>query len=152
MMTPKKHRFAEEYLLDLNGTKAAIRAGYSRHSAYSQASTLLMDPEVAALVARLQAERAARVQVQADFVLERLVQEAEADLAEIFDEDGVLLQNINDWPLIWRQGLVQGVDSEEIEQDGVKVGIMRTPEEFSTIEDIDAGIGVLAAGLHSLAY
>ena len=49
-LTPKQARFVAEYLNDLNATQAAIRAGYSKRSACSQAFDLLRKPEIAAAV------------------------------------------------------------------------------------------------------
>jgi phage terminase small subunit len=46
MMTEKKKRFCDEYLIDTNATQAAIRAGYSVKTAYSQGQRLLKDAEV----------------------------------------------------------------------------------------------------------
>lgn len=45
-MTPKQKKFADEYLVDTNATQAAIRAGYSKNTAYSQGQRLLKDVEV----------------------------------------------------------------------------------------------------------
>lgn len=45
-MTEKQRRFADEYLIDLNATQAAIRAGYSKKTAYSQGERLLKNVEV----------------------------------------------------------------------------------------------------------
>ena len=45
-LTPKKERFCEEYLVDFNGTRAAIRSGYSRKTARSQAQRLLTNVDV----------------------------------------------------------------------------------------------------------
>ncbi len=47
-LTPKQARFVEEYFVDLNATQAAIRAGYSAKTAYSQGERLLRNVEVAA--------------------------------------------------------------------------------------------------------
>lgn len=56
-LTPKQARFVEEYLVDLNGTQAAIRAGYSENSAAEIAWQTLRRPHVAEAVDRLLAER-----------------------------------------------------------------------------------------------
>ena len=45
-LTPKQKMFVEEYLIDLNATQAAIRAGYSEKTAYSQGERLLKNVEV----------------------------------------------------------------------------------------------------------
>src|SRR5215210_6648755 len=72
-LTDKQARFAQEYLLDLNGKQAAIRAGYSEDTAEQQAARLLRNVKVCARVEVLKAERAARVQVTADDVLREVV-------------------------------------------------------------------------------
>lgn len=54
MLKGKKERFCEEYIIDYDATKAAIRAGYSEKSAYNQGSRLLKNDEVAARVRELQ--------------------------------------------------------------------------------------------------
>lgn len=53
-MNSQQKQFADEYLIDLNGTKAAIRAGYSEQSARSQASQLLDNEEIAAYISEKQ--------------------------------------------------------------------------------------------------
>ncbi|MCC3159693.1 terminase small subunit [Hymenobacter sp. 15J16-1T3B] len=76
-LTPKQELFCLEYLKDLNGTQAAIRAGYAKESAQEQASRLLSNAMVAARVHEQMQARAERVQVDADWVLTRLVMVAE---------------------------------------------------------------------------
>lgn len=123
-MTPKQKRFVEEYLVDLNGTQAAIRAGYSARTAESQASRLLRNVKVLDAVAAAQAERSERTAIDAEWVLRRLAMEAEADLGDLYDAEGTL-KPIAQWPLIWRQGLVAGIDVEEIRVEGVTIGNVR---------------------------
>lgn len=72
-LNPRQQRFVEEYLIDLNATQAAIRAGYSAHTANEQSSQLLAKLNVADAVARAKAERSARIGLTADRVLEELV-------------------------------------------------------------------------------
>jgi phage terminase small subunit len=67
---PKRRAaFVAEYLIDLNGTQAAIRAGYSSATADVQASQLLRDLKVAEAIERAKAQRFARVNTTADSVL-----------------------------------------------------------------------------------
>lgn len=68
-LTPRQERFVEEYLVDLNGTQAAIRAGYSARTANEQSTRLLANVHVAEAVARAKAERSARLGLHADRVL-----------------------------------------------------------------------------------
>ena len=65
-LTSKQKAFADEYLVDLNATQAAIRAGYSEATAYSQGQRLLKNVEVAGYIASAQSERSERTQINAD--------------------------------------------------------------------------------------
>lgn len=85
-LTPKQERFVQEYLVDLNGTDAATRAGYSKRTAYSIANELLKKPHVQAAVQAAQAERGKRVKRSADDVvleLERLAMFDPKDLTDV---------------------------------------------------------------------
>lgn len=123
-LTPKQARFVEEYLIDLNATQAAIRAGYSAKSANDQVGGLLAKPHIKAAIEAARAARSEETKIDAAWVLKRLAAEAEADVADIYEPDGAL-KPLKDWPKIWRQGLVAGFDVEEIEVEGVKVGLIR---------------------------
>ena len=82
-LTPKQAAFCEEYLVDLNATQAAIRAGYAPKSANTDGPRMLVNAGIQARIAELQAERSARVHVEADAVLRKLLREADAgDLTE----------------------------------------------------------------------
>ncbi len=109
MLTPTQQRFVDEYLIDLNASAAARRAGYSVRTAEWQGPQLLGKTHVAAAIAAAQAERAKRTQVDADWLLTRLAQEAEADLADLYQPDGAL-KPVHEWPQVWRKGLVAGVE------------------------------------------
>ena len=69
-MTPKQETFVREYLIDLNATAAAERAGYSAKTAYSIGQENLNKPEIAAAVQKAMNERAERTAITADYVLE----------------------------------------------------------------------------------
>jgi phage terminase small subunit len=68
----RRERFCEEYLLDLHGTKSAIRAGYTPRSAEVTASRLLSQDKIRARIAELQAARAERTEISADRVVTEL--------------------------------------------------------------------------------
>ena len=72
-MNPKQRRFAEEYVVDHNGTQAAIRAGYSADSAKSRASKLLANSEVSQLVAKLDSEKAEALGISAEDVIAEIL-------------------------------------------------------------------------------
>lgn len=71
-LSPKQAAFVREYLIDLNATQAAIRAGYSKKTAQEQGSRLLSNAIVRAEIDRLQEERQERVQISADYVVANL--------------------------------------------------------------------------------
>lgn len=119
-MTPKQQRFAEEYIVDLNATQAAIRAGYSAKTATSQGERLLRNVEVQQAVQEAKQARSEKTGIDAAWVLSRLGEELTADLADIYDENGAL-KPINEWPVIWRQGLIAGVETDEERDDNGKV-------------------------------
>ena len=73
-LNPKQARFVEEYLIDLNATAAAIRAGYSKKTAKQQASRLLTNVDVAAAVAKAKKERSEATRINASWVLNQAVE------------------------------------------------------------------------------
>lgn len=85
MLNDRQARFVEEYLIDLNATQAAIRAGYSASTAYSQGQRLLKNVEVAQLIDEGKAARSERVQVTQDDVLRELWAIGSADPNELIE-------------------------------------------------------------------
>jgi phage terminase small subunit len=122
-LTPKQQRFAEEYLVDLNASAAARRAGY-RGDSDTVGPRLLGYVGVAAAIASAKAQRSERTKIDADWVLRTLAAEKSADLADLYDDAGNLLP-VPQWPRVWRTGLVVGIESfeEYSYKDGVKVPI-----------------------------
>lgn len=139
-LNAKQQRFCEEYLIDLNASQAAIRAGYSADTAYSIGSENLSKPEISARIAELQAKRAAATGIDAAWLLNRLADEAKADVNDLYDDEDNLLP-VRDWPLIWRQGLVQGLEVEEIYEgkgkDRVNVGRLRKVKLDSRVKRLE---------------
>lgn len=68
-LTPKQARFVAEYLIDLNATQAASRAGYSKKTAYSIGGENLKKPEIAAAIAARQAAVGDKLEITAEKVL-----------------------------------------------------------------------------------
>jgi len=94
-MNDRHRAFAREYLVDLNGTAAATRAGYKPSAAKHIASRLLKDPEIAALVAQGKERRAEKKRITADRVVEELGRVAFADIRNFIDwgPEGVKLRH-----------------------------------------------------------
>src|SRR5204863_284888 len=84
-LTEKQKRFGDEYLIDLNGTQAAIRAGYSTRTARAIAAENLTKPAVVAYIQAAMDARAERTQITQDQVLRRWHQIAFADANDLIE-------------------------------------------------------------------
>ena len=91
----KQQRFVAEYLIDLNGTQAAIRSGYSPKTANEQAARLLAKASIRSAVEAGHKERLGKLEITADRVLEEIACLAYSDIADYVRDDGTI-----DWPLI----------------------------------------------------
>ncbi|MCH0685585.1 terminase small subunit [Escherichia coli] len=111
-LTDKQELFAREYLKDLNGTQAAIRAGYSEKTSQEQSSRLLSNVMVQDRIAELKAERNEQIGVDAAYVLRRLTEIDQMDVLDILLANGEL-KPIKDWPKVWRTTL-SGMDVVEM--------------------------------------
>jgi phage terminase small subunit len=98
-MNPKQQRFCEEYIVDLNATQAAIRAGYSARTASSIAEKLLRKAEIQTEIQRLQNERSQRLAITADEVLLDLAAIAFTPITDVLTvADGkVTLLDSSEW-------------------------------------------------------
>lgn len=79
-LTAKQRAFVREYLIDLNGTQAALRAGYSAKSAHVEAARLLKNAKVDAAISSAMKLRAERTEITADRVLKELAKIGFADI------------------------------------------------------------------------
>lgn len=126
-MTPKQQRFIEEYLVDLNATQAAIRAGYSGRSAEVEGHRLLRNAKVLGAILQAQSARSERTQVTQDQVL--------ADLAAIaFADPNELIQ--------WRRGACpscRGAEEQTEEHEGQPHGgsLKRIRKAAPRVDEID---------------
>jgi phage terminase small subunit len=87
-LTDKQQCFVDEYLIDLNATQAAIRAGYSAKTADQQGSRMLANVKVKQAVAEKQAQRSKRTGVNQDRVVLELAKVAFAKMTDIVDSNG----------------------------------------------------------------
>lgn len=85
-MTKKQKLFVEEYLIDLNATQAAIRAGYSPETAGSIGNENLKKPEIRARIDKAMAERSKRTGVNADRVVQELAKIAFVNAMDVIDQ------------------------------------------------------------------
>lgn len=105
-LTDKQEKFCEEYLVDLNATQAAIRAGYSMKTAAAQAARLLINVNVQKEIQDLKNRRALRTEITADFVLKELAAIATTKITDIV--------NVHNRPVEMDDGTVISVPYVEI--------------------------------------
>jgi phage terminase small subunit len=86
-LTPKQQRFVDEYLIDLNATQAAIRAGYSVRSAESQGSRLSKNRKVRACIDERMAELSRRTGVNQERIMRELARIAFLDPTRLANMD-----------------------------------------------------------------
>lgn len=84
-LEPRQQRFVQEYLVDLNGTQAAIRAGYSANTASEQSYDLLRKPQIQQAIEEGQQKLQAKLEMSAERVVQTLAQIATADPRELVE-------------------------------------------------------------------
>jgi phage terminase small subunit len=137
-LNAKQQRFVEEYLVDLNGSKAAIRAGYSKNTSRQIATELLSKPHISEAVAMAMSERSQRTEITAAWVLDQAVKLHLRCMAEVrpalnpntkkqvYDDDGNAMFTFN----------AAGA-SRSLEIIGKHVGIGAFNEKVSLKMDVD---------------
>lgn len=148
-LTSKQQAFVIEYLVDLNATQAAIRAGYAKKGAKDQAYQLMERPEIAAAIKAAMEARNKRTQIDADYVLSRLTEIDQMDLLDILDDD-LSIKPLSKWPKVWRQSL-SGFDIAEMFEGAGKerdlVGLMKKikwPDKVKNLELLGKHVNVNA--------
>ncbi|WP_296280526.1 terminase small subunit [uncultured Acinetobacter sp.] len=139
-LTPKQQRFVEEYLIDLNATQAAIRAGYSEKTANEQGSRLLANVSISEAIAEAQNKRTEQTQIDAAYVLKRLVEIDQMDVLDIMD-DQMKIRPVNEWPKVWRQYVVNLENLELSDGEGCFKKI-KWPDKVKNLELLGKHVSV----------
>lgn len=144
----RRARFAQEYVKDLNGTQAALRAGYAESGAKVTASRLLTDANVRADIDARLAKAAAVAEITVERTLKEIARIAYGDPRTLFDAQGNLrpLHEISDDSA----AMLASVESME-EYDGrgeerVAVGMTRKVKTWSKVKALDQCMAFL--GMH----
>ncbi len=145
-LTPKQARFVEEYLVDLNATRAAIRAGYSEKTAYSVGHENLKKPEVAAAIQKAKEVRSERTEITADQVLEELAKIGFAHAGDFFEwgPDGIRVKPQAD--LTPDQQAAVAEVSETKTKDGGTVKV-KLHDKVGALEKIGRHLGMFTDNL-----
>jgi phage terminase small subunit len=144
----KQDRFVEEYLVDLNATQAAIRAGYSPKTAGIQGHDILKRPKVAEAIAKAFKKRSERTEITQDRVLKELARIGFSDLRRVMTTGG----NLKD-PLLWDDDVAPAISSIEVvtkpgppNKDGERevehVAKIKTWDKVAALEKIGRHLGM----------
>lgn len=118
-LTDQQEMFCREYLVDFNGTKAAIRAHYSEKTAAQTASRLLRNVKIQARLAKLQQKAASRNDITIDRIISEFAKIGFSDLKNYVQvgEDTILVNSLEDLP----PGMSAAVESIQQTKDGVRI-------------------------------
>lgn len=142
-LTPKQQRFVEEYLIDLNATQAYIRAGYTvknDETASVMASRLLGNDKVQTIIQEALRARQERTQIDADYVLKRLVEIDQMDVLDIMDDDGNV-KPLRDWPKIWRQ-YISNIETISMDDGEGWLKKIKWPDKVKNLELLGKHVSV----------
>ena len=131
-LTPKQQRFVEEYLIDLNATQAAIRSGYSEKTAKSIGQENLTKPDIQKAIEEAQNKRQEQTQIDAAYVLKRLVEIDQMDVLDIMDDDGNV-KPLRDWPKIWRQ-YISNIETISMDDGDGWLKKIKWPDKVKNLE------------------
>jgi len=138
-LTDKQAAFVREYLIDLNATAAALRAGYSKKTARFIGSENLTKPNIRLEIKNLIEQRSKDTAIDSAWVLRNLSEMFTADIGDILEDDGSF-KAISSMPEVWRKMIVS-IDMEE-GKGGVKIRKMRYVDKLRIIENIGKHIDV----------
>lgn len=139
-LTPKQQRFVEEYLIDLNATQAAIRSGYSEKTAKSIGQENLTKPDIQKAIEEAQNKRQEQTQIDAAYVLKRLVEIDQMDVLDIMDDDGNV-KPLRDWPKIWRQ-YISNIETISMDDGEGWLKKIKWPDKVKNLELLGRHVSV----------
>lgn len=144
-LTPLQKRFVEEYVIDLNKTEAAIRAGFSKKTAGQKAWNMTSDKDprfthvYEAIQKKLQ-QKAKRNEIKADDVLKGLARIAFGDIRQLFRDDGTLKPMSE-----WSEDTAMAIASVEVVEDqlmNTRTAKIRTNDRLKALELIGKHLGM----------
>lgn len=132
-LTKKQLMFSKEYLISMNSTESAIKAGFSKHTASSQGSRLLKNVKVRAYVDEQLLQRASKLDITPNRILEELGHIAFFDISNIFN--GYTLKEIDQLP----ENVRRAINSVKVREEKGQAGeVMAELTEFKTNDKLKA--------------
>lgn len=135
-LTPKQKRFCEEYIIDLNATQAAIKAGYSENSAAEIGCENLVKPNIQNYISFLNEERQNATGITAKRVIEELGKIAFSDIRELMTADNAVLdlKQVDDDTA----GAISAIEVDEIRMEGMTIGETKKVKLWDKMRALDS--------------
>lgn len=135
-LTEKQKAFVQEYLVDLNATAAAKRAGYSEKTAYSVGNENLTKPEISKAIQKAMQERQERTQVTQDMVVQEISKVAFKDAADFAESELKYANKLKALEMLAKHlGLYAegaNIPKNEIHDDGLSKSLKELAEELES--------------------
>lgn len=132
-MTEKQKRFIEEYLIDLNATQAAIRAGYSPKYADREGHKLVENSRVSEAIEKALAERSRRTGINQDRVVQELAKIAFVKITDVVNDDCEILPDADEADL----AAIESVKVKSIPTKSGEVGVEREVKLSSKLKALE---------------
>lgn len=145
-LTARQELFCKEYLIDLNATQAAKRAGYSEKTAKDIGCQNLAKLNISNRIQELKAIRDESIDIDARYVLSRLKEIDQLDVLDILDDALSAFKPLSQWPKSWRTS-ISGVDIAAIASgDNIETTIkkIKWPDKVKNLEMIGRHVSVKA--------
>ena len=140
-LNPRHRKFVAEYLISKNATQAAIRAGYSKKTAYAQGCRLLKNAEIAAAIKAGAEKQLERLDLKADDILRELLRIGMSDVSKAFDPETGNLLPLHQIPEDTRRAIAS-VENEELwdyeGEDHVRTGNVRKLKFWNKNQALEA--------------
>ncbi|SEG75984.1 phage terminase small subunit [Sphingobacterium lactis] len=135
-LTDKQQRFVEEYMVDLNATQAAIRAGYSQNTAHSIGAENLIKPEIQEAIQKRKQELSDQTGITAERVLKEYAKIAFSDIRELYTPDNNLydIRQLDDETA----GAVMSVEVDVMSVQGMPVGETKKVKLYNKLTALEA--------------
>lgn len=143
MLTDKQARFVDEYLVDLNATQAAIRAGYSAKTANEQGARLLANVSVQNAIRERQEVLKMKTEITQEWVVERYRRIVEGCDKRLFFNDDGSVKPPSQWSA--EMGLaVAGFEVQELGDEGLAVSVskLRFQDAKATLDSLARHLGM----------
>lgn len=136
-MTPKETKFCQEYLIDLNATQAAIRAGYSKRTATSIGNENLRKPHISKWIEEQRKAAAKRTELTQDRILQEYARIAFFDIRKVYNEANALI-DIQDMDDDTAAAVAATETLEEYNNEKVLTGFTKKVKLWDKVKALDS--------------